>query len=101
MSKKPLAQISESVKSINVNEVQILLDCRTNLVIKLNKIGSEIWSALVEESSWEDVICRVQRKTGCQESEAAIAVTEFAVRLQREGWLFLHEEQTSKEALSS
>ncbi len=93
MSGKFLAQISTSVKSINVNEVQILHDCRTNLIIRLNKTASAIWDALAEESSWDDAIHRVQSKTGCQESEAATAVTEFAMRLQREGWIFLHEEE--------
>ncbi len=93
MSRKFLVQISTSVKSTNVNKVQILHDYRTDLVIRLNKTASEIWDALVEESSWEDTIHRFQSKTGCKESEAATAVTEFAMRLQKEGWLFLTEEE--------
>jgi Coenzyme PQQ synthesis protein D (PqqD) len=93
MSRKFLVQISTSVKSTNVNEVQILHDCRTDLVVRLNKTASDIWDALVEESSWENTINRFQFKTGCKESEAATVVTEFAMRLQKEGWLFLKEEK--------
>jgi translation initiation factor IF-2 len=93
MSRKFLVQISTSVKSTNVNEVQILHDCRTDIVVRLNKTASEIWDALVKESSLEDTIHRFQSKTGCRESEATTAVTEFAMRLQKEGWLSLKEEE--------
>lgn len=97
MSSINLARVNESIKLIEVDESQVLLDCRTNLVIKLNKTGSSIWNALTEELSWEDVICRVQLQTGGLESEVATAVKEFAERLQKEGWIFLNEELVPKE----
>lgn len=90
-----LADTSDSLVALDVNGLQILFDQKTNRVIKLNKTGSIIWNILISETSWIDVIHQVQHQLGCQYAQASKVALEFALRLQREGWLLLDEKRIS------